>query len=217
MLKSFKEHQNFPLIVAGTSYAVLASVSAFCWYFYYTQIVRGDFWHYAFITYSVMFLNGLSGFTEFIHEDSFWALRDLLDYAQLVLTLPCYAAEVWIKNEVGPQELALLHAAFGFLALAVFIFLEYKRQDLTDLAVFSNLLSMLVVAAVYEDPLAGFAATVFAVGYCLLKRSCNQCCLALQDRFNFLMAGFAVVSLVSFDPALIQDFRSKFPAILGSG
>lgn len=50
-----------------------------------------------------------------VDEDSFYPLRDLLDYCQVALVLPCYAAQMWIKTEMGPPEIAIIHAGLGLV------------------------------------------------------------------------------------------------------
>ncbi|KAF7277541.1 hypothetical protein GWI33_006927, partial [Rhynchophorus ferrugineus] len=75
--------------------------------------------------------------------------------------MPCYAAELWKKTEMGPPEVGYLHAGLGFLAAAMFIFTEYKRQDLTDLAIFSNTISVFAVGALSKNPIAVVAGLVF--------------------------------------------------------
>ncbi|XP_030757517.1 uncharacterized protein LOC115883311 [Sitophilus oryzae] len=210
-LRRLQSNPKFPAIIATLSYSLLTLCSAGGLLYYYTQIVNNEFNHWPLIAYLLMLANGLTGYTEFFDEDSFCPLRDLLDYCQVVLVLPCYAAELWTKSEMGPAEVAYVHAGLGFLAAAMFVVTEFRRQDLTDLAIFTNGFSTFGVGILSKNPLAFLAGLCFFLGYYWYKRSEDQCCLAPQDKFNFIMALFAIISVLSFDQNVVESIQSLIP------
>lgn len=101
----------------------------------------------------------------------------------MALVLPCYAAQMWIKTEMGPPEIAIIHAGLGLLfcltkcqlfnwgfyqtgiaAAVLYIIVECKRQDLTDLALFSNGACLLFIAALTFNPFILVATAVLLAG-----------------------------------------------------
>ncbi|KAL1493989.1 hypothetical protein ABEB36_009665 [Hypothenemus hampei] len=204
IIEKIKSNPHFPAIFAALSYTLLTLGSAISLYFYFTGTVSNDFWHWQLVIYIIMIANGVLGFSEFIDEDSFFPLRDLLDYCQVSLALPCYAAEMWIKTEIGPPEIAGFHATLGLIAVCTYILMECRRQDLTDLAVFANGISLLCMALLSINLFTLIATSIFLAGYCIYKRHDDVCCMAPMDKFNFVMAAFALTSLASFDDNVIQ-------------
>ncbi|XP_050306975.1 uncharacterized protein LOC126743795 [Anthonomus grandis grandis] len=207
IMKKIQRNPKFPLVMAGASYTMLASASAGCLYWYFTQIASNDFWHWMLVSYCIMLANGITGFTEFFSEDSFCPLRDLLDHLQLVLVLPCYAAQMWVKTEMGPPEIAVVHAGLGIIAALMYILVECRRQDLTDLAIFANAFSLCCISLLNVNPFVTLATSVLVSGYLIYKRDDEQCCLAPQDKFNLIMATFAIISLVSFDDDIVTTVQ----------
>ncbi|XP_066254090.1 uncharacterized protein [Euwallacea similis] len=207
LLLKIKRHPKFPMAMAGLAYLLLTATSAAALSVYFTDIAGSDFWHWQLISYIIMVANGLTGFSEFFDESSFYPLRDLLDYCQLTLALPCYAAEMWIKTETGPAEIATIHAGLGIIAVLMYIVSESKRRDLTDLALFANAGSLLYIAATNTNVVILIATAIVIAGYCMYKRQ-EPCCMAPADKFNFAMVAFAFFSLASFDDTIIQKIRS---------
>ncbi|CAG9767466.1 unnamed protein product [Ceutorhynchus assimilis] len=213
-LEKIKQHPKFSFIVAGVSYTLLTIVSAIALLVYFTQIAENSFWHWQLVAYTLMLANALCGFTEFLSdEESFCPLRNLLDYFQLVLVLPCYAAEMWMKYEMGPPEIAAAHAGLGILAALVFVFGICRRQDLTDLAIFVNGFSLLCMALLNVNPFTLLATLAVVGGYCVYRRQDYQCCMAPQDKYNIAMVLFAVISLASFDDFTAQSFQDAMSAL----
>lgn len=54
----------------------------------------------------------------------------------------------------------------------------------------------------------------FLYRYYVYKRDDDQCCLAPQDKFNFVMAVFAGISLASFDDTLLQSIQDSVNGLL---
>ncbi|ENN79287.1 uncharacterized protein LOC109535045 [Dendroctonus ponderosae] len=209
-------HPIFPTVVAALSYTVLAITSAAALYLYFTEIAANDFWHWQLVSYIIMLANGITGFSEFFDEESFLPLRDLLDYCQLALVLPCYAAQMWIKTDMGPPEISAVHAGLGIIATIIYVTTELRRQDLCDLAVFANAVSLFVVGALTMNLFTIIATSVLVAGYYVYKRPDDQCCMAPQDKFNFVMAVFAILSLASFDDNVTRNVQDTLQSIVGA-
>ncbi|KAJ8960711.1 hypothetical protein NQ318_020003 [Aromia moschata] len=171
-------------IVLSVQFAV---IHLYCLLTYHTQVTDKDLLHFAYVGYTTMFLNSLVNFTSFGTDESFCELRLLLDYAQLTLALPCFTTEVWIANSVGANEVAVLHALFGLSAFFFYVLMEYKRQDLTDLALIISGLSSLLVGLIYANYFASGAALVYLVGYFFVKRK-QTCGLEASGAYNYIMA-----------------------------
>ncbi|XP_066140992.1 uncharacterized protein [Euwallacea fornicatus] len=206
LLLKIKRHPKFPLAMAGLAYLLLTVTSAAALSVYFTDIAGSDFWHWQLISYIIMLGNGLTGFSEFFGESSFYPLRDLLDYCQLTLVLPCYAAEMWINTEMGPGEIATIHAGLGIIAVLMYIVTDRKRRDLTDLALFANAGSLIYIAAINTNLITLIATAIVITGYCMYKRQ-EPCCMAPADKFNFAMVAFAFFSFASFDDNIIQKIK----------
>ncbi|KAH1014083.1 hypothetical protein HUJ04_002978 [Dendroctonus ponderosae] len=151
-----------------------------------------------------------------VDEESFLPLRDLLDYCQLALVLPCYAAQMWIKTDMGPPEISAVHAGLGIIATIIYVTTELRRQDLCDLAVFANAVSLFVVGALTMNLFTIIATSVLVAGYYVYKRPDDQCCMAPQDKFNFVMAVFAILSLASFDDNVTRNVQDTLQSIVGA-
>ncbi|KAJ8936735.1 hypothetical protein NQ314_012182 [Rhamnusium bicolor] len=135
-----------------------------------------------------------------VDEESFSDLRHLLDYAQIVLPLPFVTTELWQKHNVGPSEVAILHALFGLSAFLFYALMEYRRQDLTDLALILSIISSAVVGLLYQNYFATLAAAVVAAAYFGVKRKETCGDTKPQMIFNISMAVFSIASLAAFEP-----------------
>lgn len=130
-------------------------------------------------------------------------LNILLDYAQVVLPHPFLMTTLWVKHNVGPNETALPHCVFGLAAFLFFVFMEYKRQDLTDLALIYSIISSILVGIIYENYYSVGAGSVLAVAYFALKRG-EECVMEsvqpCSSYFNFAMAVYSLLTLAQVEP-----------------
>lgn len=138
-----------------------------------------------------------------VNEESFIDLRILLDYAQVVLPHPFLTTELWYKHSVGPSETALMHCFFGLAAFLFFVLMEYKRQDLSDLALIISIISSIIVGIIYENYFATGAGVLLAAAYFPLKRG-EECVLegvqSLSGYFNFVMVVYSILTVAQFEP-----------------
>ncbi|XP_057672015.1 uncharacterized protein LOC130903768 [Diorhabda carinulata] len=185
----------------------LSVVAAFCLKIYYEQVVDKDVRHLAHISYLIMIANACAGLLRYTNDDTYCDLRILLDYAQLVLTLPLIVSEFLLKNDVAPPEISYIPAGIAFATLLMFIILEYKRQDLTDLNVITSLLCYIIVGCFY-NLYAVLAGLNYAINYFFIKRK-EGCCLKKANQFNLLMSSFAALSLLSLDPTLWEGYSEE--------
>ncbi|XP_050517671.1 uncharacterized protein LOC126892207 [Diabrotica virgifera virgifera] len=198
-------------VVPCWSSVQLSLVAAFCLKVYYEHVANRDARHLAHFSYLIMIANACAGLLRYTNDDTYCDLRILLDYGQLVLALPLIVTEFLLKNEVVPAEVAYIPTGIAFATFLMFIFLEYKRQDLTDLNVITSILCYIIVGYAYSL-YAFVAGLIFGLNYFLIKRR-EECFLKKANQFNLLMSAFALMSLLSLDPNCLNvsdDYPQEF-------
>ncbi|XP_018572689.1 uncharacterized protein LOC108912029 [Anoplophora glabripennis] len=190
-------------IIPFASHIVLTVINLYCLVMYYTNIMGKNFLDLGYVAYLTMFMNGLVGLSRIVNEEAFLDLRILLDYGQVVLSHPFLTAVLWQKHDAGPKEIAVAHCLLGLTAFLFFAFMEYKRLDLSDLALIISIPSSIIVGALFGNYFACGAGVLMALAYFGLKRG-EDCILqtspVLSGTFNFAMAAYAILTLVQFEP-----------------
>lgn len=186
-------------------------VSAFCLYYFYTTTNEKQLDQLTYITFLISCGNGLLATPLFSHE-SFCELKSLMDYAQEVLPLPFLTADLWIKFDLAPSYIAYMHAAFGLTAFFFLVIFEYKRPDLTDLAMILNFFSLIGAGIYMQNSFAVMASIEAGFFYIQYKR--KQVCLE-DHRYLFICscAFFNMFALFSFDP---DNWMPNIKEITGS-
>ncbi|XP_023016392.1 uncharacterized protein [Leptinotarsa decemlineata] len=192
-------------ILPGLVNSQLAFVGIYCLLIYHSEVSQKEIKLPSF-AYSLMIANSLAGLTKFVPDDSFYELRLLLDYAQLIMALPLITTEFLITHQIFPEEISGIPVYIGFTALMLFIIFEYKRQDLTDLTI---ILSLFLYAStgIFHQPMAIVGSIFFSVGYFSYKRN-EGVCLRNQNYFNLCMAVFGFLSVVAFEPEKLLSIPS---------
>lgn len=173
-------------------------ITTFCLYYFYTTTNDKQLDKLTYVTFIVTCLNSLLHTPIFNHE-SFCELKSLVDYAQEVLPLPFLTADLWMKYEIAPAYISYINAAFGLFAIFFTIFFEYKRQDLSDLAMILNFVSLMGVAIYNANYFAICAAMIALVFYVWYKRT-EECFENNKFVFMCSCAFFNLFALFSFDP-----------------
>ncbi|KAJ8920836.1 hypothetical protein NQ315_015628 [Exocentrus adspersus] len=186
------------------SHVVLAAVNLYCLIIYFTQVTDKNLLDFGYVAYITMLAQALIGLTKYLNDESFIDLRILLEYGQIVLPHPFLTTALWQKLSVGPNEIALLHCFFGLAAFLFFILMEYKRQDLTDLALITSITSSIIVGILYENYFATASGFLMAGSYFKLKRGEDVCTASPKTPtfayYNLTMAAFSGVTLAQFEP-----------------
>lgn len=173
-------------------------VSALCLFYFYTTTTEKQLDQLTYISFLITCANAIFVTPLFRHE-SFCDLKLLMDYAQEVLPLPFLTADLWMKFEVAPGYVSYVHAAFGLTAFFFMVIFEYKRPDLTDLAMIFNFFSLLAFAIYMQNIFAGLAALEACAFYMKFKRL-EQCFEKNKMLFMCSCAAFNLLALCSFDP-----------------
>ncbi|KAG5896904.1 hypothetical protein JTB14_033542 [Gonioctena quinquepunctata] len=184
-------------IIPAVLHFHLAAVATYCLLIYQSDIAQGNIKPASF-AYALMIANSLSVLSQYVPDDSFYELRVLLDYAQLLLALPFITTDFLIRYEVFPEEISAIPIFIGFGALVLFIVFEFKRQDLTDLTVILSLF-LYSVSGLVHQMWAFAAAFFFFIGYFGFYRNQGDC-WRNDGRYNLCMSMFAFLSLAAFQP-----------------
>lgn len=182
----------------GSEFIVAFSTSVACFYYLLTKVTDNNLNQLTFFTYVITMLNALLSVPLFSHE-SFCDLKILVDYAQEVLPLPFLASDYWIREELAPNYISYLYAAFGIGALVYLVIFEYKRPDLTDLAMLVSFCSLSLAGYYNQRPYPVLAAMEAGVYYVKFKRHEQY---VEPNKFKFILscATFNVLALTVFDP-----------------
>lgn len=130
-------------------------------------------------------------------------MRILLDYAQQVICLPMIVTDFLLKYNIAPFEIAIIPTILSLVTLFMFVILEYKRQDLTDLNMILSL-AIYSICGMEYNLYACIASIFISIGYFGFKRS-EGVCIRKAHQYNLLMTGFVFFSLLSMDTGISPD------------
>ncbi|CAG9860258.1 unnamed protein product [Phyllotreta striolata] len=195
------------VILPFWSNIILATIAGFCLKDYYYEVTFRDIQHYAFVSYLLVIANSLSALLHFTNDSSYCDLRILLDYAQQVMCFPMVLTDFLLKYNIAPASIAVIPSILSLLTVFLFVLLEYKRQDLTDLNILICLITYTITGMEY-NAYACIAALFIGTAYFRFKRN-EGVCIRKASQYNLLMAGFVFFSLLSLDNGVSHNKMYK--------